>query len=695
MADVRTDESASATLAAAIRELAEAAAAAPTVDDVCKIILNSFLRHFDADGAKLLVTDRDGALHLGVSSGLRPAHLRERRWIPWPTDGAPSGPVVIDRASAPAHDAPAALLDDNLRQAMFVQLMMPGRLIGAMALYYAEPRPFPPEAAALADALGLQAAVAMYRRRIEAKLQSRQRMLEHFVDDAPIGLKLVDPSRGEITWANPAELALLGLTAEQYVGRAVHEFFEHEAQRTAVRNVLTAAESFDNLEASLRCHDGSIRHVLLSGRPVWEHDGETRICCFMRDISERKRGELEQRFLLESSQILSSSLEYTEILGRLTRIPVPDHADWSLLDMAEAEGHARLVAAAHRDPDKAEVLRALRVDYPLQTGNSIAPAVQVLRTGRPMLVTLGPEQAAGYAIDARHLEIIRQLDPRSFLTVPLLLQGRAIGTLTWVRTVGRPSFDERDVQLAQELARSAVWAVEHARLYREAQEANRLKDIFLASVSHELRTPLNAITGWTGMLAKDIPEDAPSRRAVDAIARSAEVQGRLIGDLLDVARIVGGKLRIEPQQLDIYEPVLAAIESVRPAAEDRRIHIELRRDTAEGTVSGDPQRLQQVFWNLLSNAIKFSEPGERVDVRVSRVGATVEVQVSDAGRGIHPDLLPNVFDPFRQADDKPGKGLGLGLAIVRNLVEMHGGRIRPESAGEGMGATFIVELPAA
>ena len=697
MADVRTDEAAAATLASAIRELAETAAEVPTVDDVCRVVLNSFLRHFQADGAKLLVTDRDGALHLGLSSGLRPAQPHDRRWIPWPTDSPePAGPVVIDGTSDLAFGAPAALLDDNLRQAIFVPLMIPGRLVGAVAMYYAEPRPFTPEAAALADALGLQAAVAMYRRRIEASLASRQRMLAHFVEDAPVGLKLVDPASGEIVWANPAELALVGLSEEQYVGRGAHEFFDHGVQRTAVREVLSAAEPFDNLEAALRRSDGSIRHVLLSGRCVSEDDGQMRVCCFTRDISERKRGELEQHFLLESSQILSSSLEYTEILERLTHLPVPDHADWSLLDMAETEGRARLVAVAHRDPEKADVLRALRADYPLQPRNSIAPAVQVMRTGRPILVkTLAPEQAAAYAVDARHLEIIRQLDARTFLTVPLLLRGEAVGTLTWVRTVGRPPLDERDVQLAQELARTAVWAVEHARLYREAQEANRLKDVFLASVSHELRTPLNAITGWASMLAKETPEDAPLRRAVDAIARNAEVQGRLIEDLLDIARIVGGKQRIEMKRLDICEPLLAAIESVKPAAEDRRVEIRVQKDVPEGTVCGDSQRLQQVFWNLLSNAIKFSEAGESVDVRVGRAGGMFEVKVSDAGRGMHPDLLPHIFDPFRQADHKPGKGLGLGLAIVRNLVDMHGGRVTAESPGEGMGATFTVHLPAA
>jgi PAS domain S-box-containing protein len=234
------------------------------------------------------------------------------------------------------------------------------------------------------------------------------------------------------------------------------------------------------------------------------------------------------------------------------------------------------------------------------------------------------------------------------------------------------------------------------RLRAEAETANRLKDEFLATLSHELRTPLTSVLGWAKLLRTEQLDAKTTARAVEAIVRNAESQTRLVNDLLDVSRIVTGKLRLNVVPVELEAVVEAAADSVRPAAQARGVRLEVGLDWRGGRVAGDPDRLQQVVWNLLSNAVKFTPGGGRVDVTLTAADGHAEIRVADTGQGIPPEFLPYVFDRFRQADQQITRehgGLGLGLSIVRHLVELHGGTIRAESEGEGRGATFVVSLP--
>ncbi|MBD1919470.1 MULTISPECIES: PAS domain S-box protein [Cyanophyceae] len=227
-------------------------------------------------------------------------------------------------------------------------------------------------------------------------------------------------------------------------------------------------------------------------------------------------------------------------------------------------------------------------------------------------------------------------------------------------------------------------------------QANRLKDEFLATVSHELRTPLNAMLGWATMLREKQLDDATQQRAIETIERNARAQNQLINDLLDVSRIITGKLRLDVRPVALVSVLEAAIDSIRPAAEAKGIRLQSLLDPAAGPISGDPDRLQQVFWNLLSNAVKFTPKCGRIQLRLERINSHVEITVSDTGQGISPEFLPYVFDRLQQADSTTTRthgGLGLGLAIVRHLVELHGGQVHVASAGEGKGTTFIVNLP--
>jgi len=322
----------------------------------------------------------------------------------------------------------------------------------------------------------------------------------------------------------------------------------------------------------------------------------------------------------------------------------------------------------------------------------------VIRTGRSELYPdISDQLLVDHIKDAEFLRILREAGVSSMMVVPLTAKRRVFGTICFLATKasGR-HYDRTDLAFAEEVARRAAIAVENARLYREAQDANRLKDDFLATLSHELRTPLNAVLGWTRLLESGQLDRASSEQALEAIARNARAQTQLINDLLDVSRIATGKVRLECAHLDLIPVIDDAVDAVRVAAAVKRVEIGVAADAGAGFVWGDRDRLLQVLWNLLSNAVKFTPAGGRVLVRLTSRGTSVEVGISDTGIGISPEFLPYVFDRFRQADSSSTRshgGLGLGLSIARHLVEMHGGTVRAESAGPDRGATFTLTLP--
>jgi CheY-like chemotaxis protein len=252
-------------------------------------------------------------------------------------------------------------------------------------------------------------------------------------------------------------------------------------------------------------------------------------------------------------------------------------------------------------------------------------------------------------------------------------------------------------------ANLAAVAIENMRLLRHesrarraAEESNRLKDEFLATLSHELRTPLTAILGWANMLRSGRLDEESFHTAIEIIERNARNQQQIVDDILDVSRVITGKLRFDPQPTDLRSIVESSVDAVRPAAAAKNIALRTSFDPRGRPVTGDPSRLQQVVWNLLSNAVKFTPIGGEVRVRLEHTESRVRLMVEDTGLGIRPDFLPFVFDRFRQGDQSTTRafgGLGLGLAIVRHLVELHGGTVKAASEGEGRGSTFTVELP--
>ena len=313
-----------------------------------------------------------------------------------------------------------------------------------------------------------------------------------------------------------------------------------------------------------------------------------------------------------------------------------------------------------------------------------------MKEGQPLLLPeIGPDWMES-------LHAVHQLAPKSAMVVPMTARGRAIGTLSFIVTRPERRYGPADLALARDLAQRAAIAVDNARLYAEAEGANRAKDQFLATLSHELRTPLTAMLGWVLLLRSGRLGSEEAAAALASIERNTRVQAQLINDLLDVSRIVAGKLQVDKRPVDLRVVIEHALDSVRRDTEARKLVVSVAIDPEAAWVPGDAMRLEQVMLNLLGNAAKFTPEGGRIEVRLDRHDRAARLTVSDTGQGIDPAMLPHIFETFQQADSSSTRrqgGLGLGLAIVRRLVALHGGRVEAASAGRDLGAAFTVYLP--
>jgi signal transduction histidine kinase len=422
-----------------------------------------------------------------------------------------------------------------------------------------------------------------------------------------------------------------------------------------------------------------------------------------RELAARGAAEAAREriaFLADGNVALTASLDYEQTLSVLADLVVPRLADWCAVDVVDPDGTIRRVAVRHRDPGKAEVTRATAVFKPDPEGRH--PRTEVIRTGRSQLVAEVTDDLLGrVAADAEHLRVMRQLGYVSAMIVPLVARGRTIGAITCAITESERRYAADDLKLAEEIALRAALALDNARLYHEAeaaraeaQQANRAKDQFLSVVSHELKTPLASTLGWLRVLRSGNGDQ--SARGLASIERSVRVQAKLIDDLLDVSRMVMGRVRVDPQPVDLGALVAAAVDTIRPEADEKGVRLDVTTGPRPIGATGDPERLQQIVWNLVSNAVKFTPAGGHVQVRLAQKNGCAELVVEDDGKGIDAAFLPHVFDDFRQAEPVSSRakgGLGIGLTITRHLVELHGGTIVVASPGTDRGATFIVVLP--
>lgn len=412
-----------------------------------------------------------------------------------------------------------------------------------------------------------------------------------------------------------------------------------------------------------------------------------------------KREHDRLAFLARASEALASSLDYQTTLEHVAELVVRDLADWCAIDVREDDGEIRRMAVVHRDPTRAQAVARMRN---LEVKNQRTDVIRrVVEIGTPTLARIvdWPAVEARYADQPETLEALRVMGAVSYMTVPLVAGGRSFGAITIVSADPGHVFDEYDLELAFELGRRAGYAIDNARLFREAQAANRAKDEFLVTLSHELRTPMTATLGWAAMLrGHDLSPDN-FRLAIETIDRSTRAQAKLVDDILDVSRIVTGKLELSVTPLNVRDVVDAAVDAIRPSIVAKHLELHLALSDVPTIAVADASRLQQVFWNLLSNAMKFTPSGGSVFVRLHPPdGDVVRIEVADTGAGIPRRFLPYVFERFRQAESGASRshgGLGLGLAIVKSIIEMHGGQVTVASDGEGWGSTFTLTLPLA
>jgi len=409
---------------------------------------------------------------------------------------------------------------------------------------------------------------------------------------------------------------------------------------------------------------------------------------------EAEAAERRAAFLAAASASLSS-LDYETNLRAVAQLAVPELCDWCVVDLVHEDGTLKRVAMEHADPAQVAQAQEIARKYPPDMTRP-GGVGGVLRSARAELIeSFSDEMLVASARDEEHLRVLRSARLESMMIVPLTAGERVMGAITFVSVTAGRRFTRADLAFASELARRAGLAIDNARLFKQAQAANRVKDEFLATLSHELRTPLNVMMGRTQML-KTIAQSPAVTQIAEILDRNGATLSRLVDDLLDVSRMTLGQVTLDIQPIQLDALVASAIHSVQPSAQAKGLT--LRTDIAGSVppLNGDSVRLQQVIWNILANAVKFTSAGGTIVVTLASEGRDIVLTVTDSGIGIDAAFLPHVFDMFSQAEGTFSRhhgGLGLGLSIVRRLVELHGGQVMAASAGRGRGSTFTIRLP--
>lgn len=521
------------------------------------------------------------------------------------------------------------------------------------------------------------------QKRLARELAAQQEWFRVTLDSIGDAVIASDP-HGRVTYLNEVAEGLTGWPAREAIGRPLADVFHiiNEKTREPVENPAVIVMRSGHVvglanHTILVRRDGAERPIADSAAPIRDGGGQIiGVVLVFRDTTEQRRAEealAEQREWFETTlESIGDAVIATDVQGRIAFMnPIAEHlTGWRL---SEAMGRPcadvfRIVNEESRRTVESPVTRVLAEGTVVGLANHTL-LIAADGTERPIDDSGAP---------------IRRRDGR---IVGVVLVFRDVSERRRVEADRREAGLERDRLLeAERVARAA------------AERASRVKDEFVAMVSHELRTPLNAILGWTQLMTSQGADADVIRRGVDVIARNTRLQAQLISDLLDISRIVSGKLRLTIERVDLVSIMRDAIETVQHAADEKGIAIECELPASVGSIAGDAARLEQIVWNLLSNAIKFTPAGGRIGVRLRQAGPHAEITVRDTGVGIKPEFIPHIFERFQQADlsiTRRFGGLGLGLAIVRHLVDMHGGTVKAESAGEGHGTTFTVVLPTA
>jgi PAS domain S-box-containing protein len=579
------------------------------------------------------------------------------------------------------------------------------------------------------------------RQRAEAALQATDAQLANLLETITDGVCALNRD-WEFSYINRRVEQFFKKQPDELLGKVLWDvypefvntaFYHHCYQAVEAGNSLQFETYFDQFERWLQCTI---------------YPSEVGVSLYFQDIGERKQAEQERQKLLEQehtariqaemaeqrcaflstvSRELAASLDYKTTISTVIESVVPFLADYCMLQQRQEDGHFQPVAALHHDNSKQPLVEELARCYQQILVHPDSFSAQALRRGEPVLVAeFSPQLATTIIQDLRLLGLLQALQPISVMLLPLTSRGRILGLLLLAMAESGRRYTESDLSLANDLACRSAVAIDNAQLYAQAQESSHLKDQFLNNLSHELRTPLNAILGWAQMLNQRTFDANKTRKATEVIERHAKDLRVRIYDLLDVSRIVTGQLQLNPDWVDLEDVIQAATASLSLAINAKSIEIQqtIQHNSDEERtapshshssgfwVFGDAQRLYQIIWHLLSNAVKFSPHGGRVAVELSWIDVAnsesqsiephltqprlTQIRIQDWGKGIHSGFLPYVFDRFRQADGsitRAQDGLGLGLSLVKYLVDLHGGTIEVFSDGDGHGTTVVLQFP--
>ena len=540
------------------------------------------------------------------------------------------------------------------------------------------------------------------RKRAEAALRRSEQELADFFDTAPIGLHWL-ANDGTILRVNQSELDLLGYSRDEYVGRNVREFHCDQEVIDDILNRLANGEVLHDYEVRLRCKDGSIRNVRINSSVYRDNERFVHTRCFTHDITDRKL--IEKRLALQYavSKIVSRSIDFVDGTHEILQT-VCESLGWQVGVLWTVDYQAGVVRYVDIWHDASLDVKEFEAESRKRTfEKSVGLPGRIWSTTKPAWI---PNVARDDNFPRAAAAASSGL--RGAFGFPILLGEEVVGIMEFFsREIRQPDEQLLSIigslssQIGQfhELKRAeeklAQLLISERSARADSEKASRLKDEFLATLSHELRTPLNAVVGWSRILKSGRLDDESKNHALDVIERNAWAQKQIIEDILDVSRVITGKLQLNFAIVNLSTVATAALDAVRPAFEAKQIAVESEYQSDLRPIHGDADRLQQVIWNLLSNASKFTPAGGTVRLTITEQNGSAKIQVSDTGPGVSSEFLPHVFERFTQADGSTTRthgGLGLGLAIVRHLVELHGGLIAVDNAGTG-GAVFTVTLP--
>ncbi|MEQ9407570.1 MAG: PAS domain S-box protein [Fuerstiella sp.] len=569
-----------------------------------------------------------------------------------------------------------------------------GEVLGTFAVYYPTPREPSDDELRLVDILTRTAGVAIERRRGEEAVRFQAHLLDTVGQAA-----IVTHLDGEIIYWNRFAETLYGWSRDEVLGRKISDIgvaaAAAAAQAVQIMEQLRTGKNWSGEFEALR-RDGTSFDAFVTDTPLLdEHGAVSAIVSISVDISERKQLERSLRFLADASAALAGLVDFENTLQKVAALAVPHFADWCAVDIAEPDGTLRRLAVAHVDEVRVRRAQELHERYPPRQDNDFG-VYNVLRTGRSeMMEELPDALLEEAATDEEHLRILRELGLKSYMCVPLRARGKVLGVVTFVTAESCRCYTEADLAFADELARRSAIAIENSQLYQELRDADRRKDEFLATLAHELRNPLAPIRNGLQILRLAGPQDD-----IDEVRLMMERQlnqlVRLVDDLLDVSRITRNKLELRKRRIELKEVVQSAIDTSRSLMEQAGHAFSWTLPSTPVYLEADLTRLAQVFSNLLNNSAKYTPAGGAVSLVAEATEDEVIVKVRDNGIGIPAESLHSIFEVFSQVDrnmERSQGGLGIGLTLVRRLIEMHGGSVEVSSDGPGLGSEFTVRLP--